>query len=750
MNLAISPQCNDEHVAALSELNGSNSRRTVSVLDTAYGDFGAPAKMVAMSRDQSFDMDVMSDTDQHREEEQVGLLHATNDDNESISTSLSEDQEKHPAKHQTHKPQWRWTRTLTITILLLTTLVLLIHEALTTRQSHHKTAPTAKLRDEQDYILSPTWSTSTPPTTRSYTFHIAAHQFSPDGVSRPMLLINSTFPGPLIECNAHDELVVRVINDSPNATSIHWHGMFQNGSNWMDGTVGVTNCGIAPGKEFTYRFNVSGQTGTYWYHSHVGMQASDGVVGPLVIHARGDREDGQSNEEKEEGKGQKVPYKQDRVLLVSDHYYTLSSSLLTTYLAPGSENAEPVPPSALINGRNVRDCATLPHRECNSSGLQNARLNLDPEANTRLRIINVGGFAEFALQIDEHEVLVTEVDGTDVLPQSIHRLNILPAQRYSVIVSPPKKQENKGLYWIRARMVTHCFAYEEPELMDEVRAVLDYRHLSSSGTATGTDTHGVGVPESKDWPEIIDVECRDLNTSSLVPVTAIPAPEIDPNHAIYLRSSFQIRDWRLSRGYFNDSSFRVNATEPILQTLLGSGGGLERVAREGFVDEDSITPEHNLVYRTTGTRTITLLIQNFDDGAHPMHLHGYKFFVLGSGHGYPPLSLLEKQTPRSSPQLNLENPLRRDTATVEAFGWLLISFVADNPGVWAFHCHIGWHAEAGLMMAFATGIERVGEVPEEMGKMCKMEGVERGMAPGDDVWVGHREEEEKRLRSLVV
>ncbi|RMZ68882.1 multicopper oxidase [Pyrenophora seminiperda CCB06] len=415
-------------------------------------------------------------------------------------------------------------------------------------------------------------------------------------------------------------------------------------------------------------------------------------------------------------------------MLVSDHYYTLSSSLLTQYLAPGSENAEPVPSSALINGRS---------RRCDSSKLEIARFTLDPEANTRLRIINVGAFAEFALQIDEHEVQVTEVDGTDVLPQSVHRLNVLPAQRYSVIVSPPSRKENKGLYWIRARMVTHCFAYEQPELQEEVRAVLDYQQ--TSGTSADD-----GVPESKDWPEIIDVECRDMNTSTLVPVTAIPAPEIDPRNAIFLRSTFQIRDWRLSRGYFNDSSFRVNATKPILQTLLGSSGGsgLDGNPREGFVDENEIRPEHSLVYRTTGTRTITLLIQNFDDGAHPMHLHGYKFFVLGSGHGYPPLSLLQKQSPESSPQLNLENPLRRDTATVEAYGWLLISFVADNPGVWAFHCHIGWHAEAGLMMVFATEVERIGKAPEEVGQMCKMEGVERGMGPSDDMWIGHIEEEE--------
>jgi len=702
--------------------------------------------MTAMDLDESFDMDEMSDRTQYHMEEHVGLLHATDDANQSISSN----QEKYSAaKHRQHdKRPWPGISTIAITTLLFATLILVIQKALSTRQ--HPLPLAAILRSESDYILSPTWSTTTPPTTRTYTFHIALHQLSPDGVPRPMLLINGTFPGPLIQLNSHDVLVVRVINASPNATSMHWHGLFQKGSNWMDGTTGVTNCPIAPGQEFTYRFNVSGQTGTYWYHSHVGMQASDGLVGPIVIHDRG-----KGGGENEEGEGglQKVPYAQDRILLVSDHYYALSSSLLATYLSPGSENAEPVPPTGLINGRNVRNCSTVSaRRHCSSENLGLARFALDPDTNTRLRIINVGAFAEFSLQIDEHEVQVTEVDGTDVFPQSIHRLNILPAQRYSVVLSPPRTEENKGLYWIRARMVTHCFAYEEPELQDEVRAVLDYRRVSSD-TVTANIYGGGDVPESKDWHEIIDVECRDLNTSTLVPVTPVPAPEIDPRHAIFLRSTFQIRDWRLSRGYLNDSSFRVNATKPLLQMLLtssgGSGSGLHGEVREGFMDEDEIGAGHGLVYRTTRTRTITLLVQNFDDGAHPMHLHGYKFFVLGSGHGYPPLSLLQKQTPESSPKLSLENPLRRDTATVEAYGWLLISFVADNPGVWAFHCHIGWHAEAGLMMAFATGLENVGEVPGEVGQMCKMEGVSRGMGPSDDIWIGHREEDEEGRRAII-
>jgi FtsP/CotA-like multicopper oxidase with cupredoxin domain len=76
----------------------------------------------------------------------------------------------------------------------------------------------------------------------------------------------------------------------------------------------------------------------YRYHSHEGLQASDGLVGPLIIHSP------------QEKKYQKIPYSTDRVLMFQDYYYDLSSALLPLYLSSNRENSEPVPDGALING----------------------------------------------------------------------------------------------------------------------------------------------------------------------------------------------------------------------------------------------------------------------------------------------------------------------------------------------------------------------------------------------------------------
>jgi len=125
--------------------------------------------------------------------------------------------------------------------------------------------PTSFRRPQSDYILSPNWNFGAKPATRKFHFTITDEEVNPDGVYRQMILINGQFPGPLIECNEGDRLVIEVENQSINATAFHWHGIFQNGTNWMDGTVGVTQCPIAPGLKFTYDFTIKGQHGTYWY-----------------------------------------------------------------------------------------------------------------------------------------------------------------------------------------------------------------------------------------------------------------------------------------------------------------------------------------------------------------------------------------------------------------------------------------------------------------------------------------------------
>src|SRR5690606_523315 len=108
----------------------------------------------------------------------------------------------------------------------------------------------------------------------------------PDGVPKKggMLLVNDSLPGPLIRANQGDTVVVRVHNRLDEGTTIHWHGMTQQGTWQMDGVAGITQDPIPPGQTMEYRF-VADPPGTHLWHSHAGVQYGDGVLGMLIVHS---------------------------------------------------------------------------------------------------------------------------------------------------------------------------------------------------------------------------------------------------------------------------------------------------------------------------------------------------------------------------------------------------------------------------------------------------------------------------------
>lgn len=590
-----------------------------------------------------------------------------------------------------------------------------------TTTPQHGLASGPRLRDPSEYILDMSWDHGAAPTTREYNWTITNADLNPDGVYRPMYLIDNEFPGPLVECNDGDTIVVHVHNQAVNSTAIHFHGLFQNGSNFMDGTVGVTQCPIAPKSSFTYTFTVNGQSGTYWYHAHHSAQASDGLLGPVVVHAKHERT-----------MLQELDYDSDRIIMVQDHYHNLTSELLMEYLQPDMENDEPVPDNALINGRGVRDCADFPGWRCDTANVSNPVFDLAVNKRHRLRVINVGAFAEFQIQFDEHPFYVTEVDGTDVHPEPFHRLNILPAQRYSVVLETNLTTAES--FWMRSRMITHCFTTQNKRLVPELHSILRYQFNEAPLPPVAAE------PTSKDWPETIEVICRDLNVSALHPVIAQSPPPAD--EFVSIRANFMIGDWALARGFFNGSTWRANTTHPSLHRYLDRIGAADAAkppkrSAAMTVSDMIFDPEHEYVLETTGTRTIDLVINNFDDGSHPFHLHGHKFYVLVQGEsGYPPE---QDELPAYLREHNLlENPVRRDTVTVEGYGWVIVRVVLDNPGLWAFHCHNTWHSESGMVMQFLINSDAMREwtVDEKQRELCARDGVVTGMRPSDDIWFG--------------
>ncbi|KAK6332871.1 hypothetical protein TWF696_002892 [Orbilia brochopaga] len=536
-------------------------------------------------------------------------------------------------------------------------------------------------QDPAAYILRrPNWENRRLPKIKHYTWTITDTIANPDGVMRQMFLINGKFPGPKIECLEGDTITVEIENQSSSATSFHWHGIKQNGTAGDDGVPGMTQCPLPPGGKMTYQFEVA-QYGTYWYHAHFQAQYTDGLFGPLIVHSP---REPMSNK-----------YDTDQVVMVQDYYHDLSTNKMFKYLAPDNENAEPIPDGALINGRNIIDCDDVDTTYvCKSDGVRRANINIPPEKTHRLRFINVGAMAEFEIGIDGHPMEVIEADGTPIVPTPYHKLHINVAQRYSVIVHSNSTDADR--FWLRARMINHCFSDPEAIVETEVKAIVEYtdpprwKHKQLPGESQ--DDRPTVLPASHPWNESISVICKD-EEGALVPSVPITAPE--PDVMFYLRSNFEIGNYSLSRGYFNQSTWKTDLRNPLiyqLRNLANESDGYHGT-QEGVMS-DKLNGTNGMIIKINEEKVVDLLIDNFDDGNHPMHLHGHKVWVMAQGNGYFNMS--------DYASLPREGRLIRDTVTIEGYGFVLLRFVVDHPGLWAFHCHNVWHAEAGLMMAFYT------------------------------------------------
>ncbi|KAG2045315.1 multi-copper oxidase [Suillus americanus] len=513
------------------------------------------------------------------------------------------------------------------------------------------------------FLLDQNFVVTSTPTTRYYEFVISEAVGSPDGVQRTMLVVNNQFPGPLIEVNSGDELVVNVFNQLPNGTTIHWHGQLQNGTNYMDGTNGITQCPIPPGMNFTYRFTINpNQYGTFWYHAHASTQYTDGIYGPLIIHSLSEPIYGQ--------------YDREALVILSDWYDVMSSGLLTQYLSSAgidgsnyggvNPGAEPPPDSGLINGK-----------------MNGSSFDLQPNLRYRLRLINMGTLTEFMFSVDSHVLSVVEADGTSLVPVDVHRVPIHVAQRYSVILTT---NQTAGSYNVRAEMQATCYKLSNPNLNTMVLATMTY------GASPTT-------PNTQDWSDVFPSLCLDLNSTMIVPQIAMNPPNSTETVQIFM--SFQQTTesgGTQTLAFMNSTSWQAESTNPTLLQMSNLGIQTTFDSSQLVVVNDDIT-------------VVDLILNSYDDASHPFHLHGHVFWILGEGDG----DYLSGVS-----QLNTTNPPRRDTLTIPGYGWVAIRFITDNPGLWAFHCHIGWHMAAGLLMQFASLPSQIQQfqIPSYLSNQC--------------------------------
>ncbi|RYE03134.1 MAG: copper resistance system multicopper oxidase [Sphingomonadales bacterium] len=551
-----------------------------------------------------------------------------------------------------------------------------------------------------------------------------------DGRESHAIGINGTVPAPLIRLREGQTVRLHVENALDEDSSIHWHGLIL--PFHMDGVPGVSFPGIKPRSTFTYEFPIV-QSGTYWYHSHSGLQEQLGHYGPIVIDPKGE---------------DPIASDREHVIVLSDHsamhphiifnklkqqggYFNLQKQTLAGLLAGrdqpakdrrawGAMRMDPtdisdVTASAytyLVNGHGPRD---------NWTGL------FKPGERVRLRIINASAMTTFNFRIPGLRLTVVQADGLPVRPVVVDEIQIAVAETYDVIVEPSDDRaytlvgesvDRSGMG--RATLAPRPgMAAAVPPLRP--RPLADMKDMGMGDM--GGMNHGPGVSGGA---------MQGMDHAAMG--SAAPADPCPPEHAAMGHctpgpgaTAGQAGTDHGSTGMKHSMRDFSAAPEvkktPTVQTIspmpadrMGEPGqGLEGVGHKVLVYTDLMAVERNPDVRAPDRALRIHLTGNMErymwafDGeklsevkkpipflkdervrvtlvndtmmGHPIHLHGH-FFELVTGHGeYAP---------------------RKHTIQVQPGGTATFDVTTDAVGDWAFHCHMLYHMHAGMMQVVSV------------------------------------------------
>ncbi|KAK6373393.1 ferroxidase fet3 [Exophiala oligosperma] len=454
-------------------------------------------------------------------------------------------------------------------------------------------------------------------------------------------------------------------------TSIHFHGMFQNGTTDMDGANMLSQCPIPPGSTFTYNFTIN-QNGTYWYHCHVDYCYPDGYRQALIVH---DKDSYFYHN-----------YTDEFVVTLSDWYHELVEDIAPNFLSLyNPTGAEPIPDSFLFND-------TL-----------NSSLPVQPNTTYMIRLINIGAFVGQYFYIEDHKLRIVEVDGVYVDAAETDTVFLAVAQRCSVLVTTkPTTDKNYAIVTVA-----------DQTLLDTVPSQLKLNNTNwlEYNSSASHDQAVVTLDVTDSIPAFDDIGLVPYDRQELLG---------EPDQRIELAVVMAELGNGLPYALLNDITYTAPKV-PVLYSVLSSGD--QAVNSQIYGDTNAFVLGHNEV--------IEVVLNNNDTGSHPFHLHGHNFQIIDRApsfeefFSYKPLANPIPYDPNNHSAFPTY-PVRRDTILLPPHGSLVFRFVADNPGVWIFHCHIDWHLAQGLASVFIEAPRQIQEqltVPEDHYAACRAKGV---------------------------
>ncbi|HET6912365.1 MAG TPA: copper resistance system multicopper oxidase [Rhodanobacteraceae bacterium] len=536
--------------------------------------------------------------------------------------------------------------------------------------------------------------------------------------------IKGQLPGPILRWKEGTTVTLRVTNRLPVQSSIHWHGIVLPAD--MDGVPGISFPGIAPGETFVYRFPVK-QSGTYWYHSHSHFQEQNGPYGPLVIEPAGP---------------ERNPADRDYVVMLNDwtdldparifailkkqgDYFNFNQLTLPDFLRDtsmlglrGALQARAMWNKMRMNPRDAIDVSgfTYTYLMNGNTPAGNWTGLFKPGERVRLRFINGSANSYFDVRIPGLKMSVISADGQDVHPVNVDEFRIGVAETYDVIVQPQEDRaytifaqsiDRSG--YARGTLATRPGMEAEVPIMDAVPTLTMVDMMGAMAQGHGTSGNGMsGMPGMSDMPntkhgampgmDMSSTQSTQHGGMSMSGMSLAPAGIKKAHHARTEYGNPGV-DMHVNMPRTNlddpgvglrDNGRRVltyadlhsvegpsDPREPDREIELHLTGSMERFvwSFDGVVFSDAKPVHFRLNER------LRIVLCNDTMMNHPIHLHG----IFS----------------------DLENPqqqviARKHTINVQPAQRVTYAVTADNPGRWAYHCHLLYHMEAGMFREVVT------------------------------------------------
>lgn len=527
------------------------------------------------------------------------------------------------------------------------------------------------------------------------------------GNPRMATTVNGSLPAPTLRWREGDTVTIRVKNRLKEATSIHWHGIilpFQ-----MDGVPGISFAGIPPGETFTYQFKVR-QSGTYWYHSHSGMQEATGVYGAIIIDPvqadpiRADREYVIQLSDWTDEDPMQVLAK----LKMQGDYYNYNQPTAIDFF----QDASQIGLKAAIDKRKMwnemrmspTDLADL------SSDVLTYLMNgttpagnwtglFQPGERIRLRLINSAANTFYDVRIPGLKLTVVQADGVNVEPVTVDEFRFGPGETYDVLIQP--KDDAYTVYaqsmdrtgYARGTLATQAGLEAPVPALDPAQWLTMADMMGSMGAGMAGMNHGATGGQSM----------GGMNHGAMAGMNHAGMAGMSHGAMPMAGASSQVRHARTEYGPSADMHVdmpRTNLDDPgiglrdngrrvlalaDMHTVGGAmdsrdaereielhlTGNMERYAWSfDGVEYGKSTPVH---FRY-GER-VRVILHNDTMMTHPMHLHGM---------------WSELETPDGAFQA------RRHTIPVQPAQRISFLVTADALGRWAWHCHLMLHMDAGM------------------------------------------------------